>query len=130
MNTDYSLTTIPPSLASMTDRRQSLAAFTSNLPATSRLRAVQPVKIYCSKIGRDVSVKMDIASIPKVDSVPLMGLDFSMRPEKVRYEIHQGFTSAAPERFAMHTIKSIAIMVYQQERFTPMQVPSPIPRRR
>ena len=120
---DNPLTTIPPSLARMTDRRQNLAAFTTNLPATSRLRAVQPAQIFCSKIGRDFSVKMDIASIPKVDSVSLMGLDFSMRPEKVRYEVHQGFISAAPEHFAMHTIKSIAIMVYQQERFTPMQVP-------
>lgn len=106
--------------ARMTDKHQHLAAFTTNLPPTSGFRAVQTARIPCSKMGRDFFVKVDIAATPKVDSVALMGLDFSMRPENVRYEVSKGFLTPAPEDFSMHKIKSLAILLYEQERFTPL----------
>lgn len=104
----------------MTGRRQQLAAFTTQLPVNSRLRALQTTRIAHSEDDCGCSTKMDIASIPKVDSVVLMGLDFSMRPDSVRYELSKGFIKPAPEQFVMHKIKSLALMVYEQGKFAPL----------
>lgn len=104
----------------MTDRRKQLAAFTSRLPSTSRLRAAQKVRIQSSKEGRNLSVKMDISLIPRVDSVVLMGLDFSMRPQNVRFEVSKGFIRPMEEDRVMREIKNLALMVYEHERLTPM----------
>ena len=54
---------------------------------------------------------MDIGAIPRINSVVLTGLDFSMRPERTRYEVTQGFIKPFPEIKVMHTIKSLAVMV-------------------
>lgn len=63
---------------------------------------------------------MDIAAIPKVESIVLMGLDFSMRPENVRFEASNGFITPLPANIVMHKIKSLALMVYEQEKLTPL----------
>ena len=63
---------------------------------------------------------MDLSSIPRVHSVMLMGLDFSMRPENVRFEVSKGFIRPLPEAKVMHEIKKFAILVYNQEKFTPL----------
>lgn len=103
----------------MTDtKRQKLAAFTSKLPPTSRLRAAPTICIPGSKEGRDFSVKMDVTSVPRVESVALLGLDFSMRPENVRFEASKGFIKPLPEQQAMDQIRSLAMLVYDQEKFT------------
>lgn len=104
----------------MTKTREQLSAFTGKLPPTSRLRACETVRIPFSKEGRDFSVKMDIASIPKVESVVLTGLDFSMRPANVRYELSKGFIAPLRENRVTHLIKGLAVMVYNQEKFTPL----------
>ena len=54
---------------------------------------------------------MDIAAIPRMKSVVLTGLDFSMKPEKAGYEVSKGFIKPFPEIKVMHTIKSLAMMV-------------------
>ena len=63
--------------------------------------------------------KMDIESIPRIESIVLTGLDFSMKPERARYEVQQGFIKGLPETKVMHIIKSLAVMVYNQEKMTP-----------
>ena len=62
---------------------------------------------------------MDIASIPRIESIVLTGLDFSMNPEKARCEVERGFIVGFPEIKVMHIIKSLAVMVYNQEKMTP-----------
>lgn len=104
----------------MTDKRKALSEFTGNLPPTSRLRACQTHRVASSRQGRDYYVKMDIASIPKIQAVILMGLDFSMRPERVRYELTKGFIAPLREDRVMHKMKTHALMVYNQEKFTPL----------
>lgn len=104
----------------MTDKRKQLSAFTGSLPPTSRLRACQTIRIAYSKEGRNFSVKMDIASIPKVESVMLMGLDFSMRPEHARFEVTKGFIRPLAEDRVRYKISEYALFVYNQERFSSM----------
>ena len=62
---------------------------------------------------------MDITAIPRINSVILTGLDFSMKPDAARYEADKGFIKSFPEIKVMHQIKSLAIMVYNQEKMTP-----------
>ena len=62
---------------------------------------------------------MDIASIPRIDSVVLTGLDFSMKPESARFEADKGFIKPFPEIKVMHQVKALAVMVYNQEKMTP-----------
>ena len=62
---------------------------------------------------------VDIASIPRVESIVLTGLDFSMKPERARYEVEQGFIRGFPEVKVKHIIKALAVMVYNQEKMTP-----------
>ena len=61
---------------------------------------------------------MDIQNIPRLESVVLTGLDFSMKPDKARYEAQKGFIKPFPEIKVMHQIKSLAVMVYNQEKMT------------
>lgn len=63
--------------------------------------------------------KMDIANIPRLGTVVLTGLDFSMKPEHARYEADNSFIKPFPEIKIMHQIKSLAVMVYNQEKLTP-----------
>ncbi|KAK3698560.1 hypothetical protein LTR37_016887 [Vermiconidia calcicola] len=62
---------------------------------------------------------MNIAAVPRIDSIVLTGLDFSMKPENARYEADKGFIKPFPEIKVMHTLKSLAVMVYNQEKLTP-----------
>lgn len=61
---------------------------------------------------------MDISAVPRINSIVLTGLDFSMKPERARYEVEKGFIKPFPEVKVMHQIKSLAIMVYNQEKMT------------
>lgn len=56
------------------------------------------------------SPKMNIAAVPRIDSIVLTGLDFSMKPENARYEADKGFIKPFPEIKVMHTLKSLAVM--------------------
>lgn len=61
----------------------------------------------------------NISAIPRIDSVVLTGLDYSMNPENARFEADKGFIKAFPEIKVMHQLKALAIMVYNQEKMTP-----------
>ena len=74
---------------------------------------------YESKCESKCEDTMDIASIPRIESIVLTGLDFSMNPEKVRFEAQKDFIKGLPETKVMHIIKSLAVMVYNQEKMTP-----------
>ena len=51
---------------------------------------------------------MDIAAIPRVNSIVLTGLDFSMKPELASYESSKGYIKPFHEIKVMHLIKSLA----------------------
>jgi len=51
---------------------------------------------------------MDIAAIPRIDSIVLTGLDYSMKPEHVRFEISRGMIKPFHDLKVMHLIKSLA----------------------
>jgi len=51
---------------------------------------------------------MDIASVPRVNSIVLTGLDYSMKPEHVRFEISRGMIEPFHDLKVMHLIKSLA----------------------
>ena len=61
-----------------------------------------------------------VENIPTVESVALSGLDFSMRPDRVRYELQQRWIVSFPEVKVKHIIKSLTIMVYNQMYLTPI----------
>lgn len=63
---------------------------------------------------------VDIESIPRVESVVLTGLDFSMNPERVRYEVEKGWIRPLPEARVKHLIKTLAKMIHHQEHSTPV----------
>ena len=67
----------------------------------------------------DMEREITVEDIPTMDSVVLTGLDFSMRPERVRYEVAQGFIRPLSEANVKHQIKCLAILVYNQMYFTP-----------
>ena len=54
-----------------------------------------------------------------MDSIVLTGLDLSMRPERVHYEVQQGWVKPLPEVKVKHLIKSLTILVYNQMYLTP-----------
>lgn len=62
---------------------------------------------------------MDIATLPRINSIVLTGLDFSMKPDRARFEAEKGFIKPFPEIKVMHQIKSLAVMVYNQEKLIP-----------
>ncbi|KAK5171704.1 uncharacterized protein LTR77_003340 [Saxophila tyrrhenica] len=59
---------------------------------------------------------LDIAAAPLTDMVVLTGLDYSMRPSNVRMEAEKGWIKPFPEIKVMHQIKSLAVVVYNQEK--------------
>lgn len=63
----------------------------------------QPAKILCKHTD-----SMDIAVIPGISSVVLTGLDYSMKPEHVRFEISRGMIKPFHDLKVMHLIKSLA----------------------
>lgn len=102
----------------MSERRQPLTEFVSKLKPDSRLRTLQSAREAASADTSDPPANMDKPSKQIQDSVSPRGLDTSMRPEKVRYEASKGWINMMPEHIVMHQIKRLAIMVYEQEKFT------------
>ena len=104
----------------MAQQRPRLGEFTRNLPGGSKLKAFKTVQMPSMAFGDETPAAVDVNSIAKLDKIVLTGLDFSMRPEKARYEATKGFIKPLPEQMVMHRIKSLAIVVYNQEKMTPM----------
>ncbi|KAF2486764.1 hypothetical protein BDY17DRAFT_321529 [Neohortaea acidophila] len=62
---------------------------------------------------------MDLKTIPRMNSIVLTGLDYSMKPEHVRFESSKQFITPFPQIKVMHLIKSLALMIYNQEKLIP-----------
>lgn len=63
-------------------------------------------------------ISFDPTKLPNMDDIILTGLDFSMKPEKARFEASKKFIRPFPELKVKTIIKSLAIKVYTQEKLT------------